>query len=202
MLCTRQKSVQCPSTFVRPRSVKRSSRLLCRKFANTGSTVANRRPYCARPLVESMRAFMRMVCVSRGVMPSRSIRPRENARLRTSVVSGVPKQRARNVHGTPSRFAPRKYAPMSSFVMFARPLRLSEFPAGHVHVRAAASYTKSSGVKCGDDAVAGFDVSCSGFGSTQWRACVANRSSRRRRSLSAISAGTRNAASCSKFASL
>ena len=32
------------STFFRPRSVKRSSRLLCRRLPNTGSTVANLLP--------------------------------------------------------------------------------------------------------------------------------------------------------------
>jgi Arc/MetJ family transcription regulator len=43
LLCTRQKSFHCPSTLCRPRNVKRSSPLLCRRFANTGSTVAKRR---------------------------------------------------------------------------------------------------------------------------------------------------------------
>lgn len=42
MLCTRQYSRHCVPTFSLPRRVKRSSRLVCRILANTGSTVAMR----------------------------------------------------------------------------------------------------------------------------------------------------------------
>jgi hypothetical protein len=38
MLCTRANSFHCPSTLCCPRSVKRLSRLLWRRLANTGST--------------------------------------------------------------------------------------------------------------------------------------------------------------------
>jgi hypothetical protein len=49
MLCTRQQSFHCVSTFCRPRSVKRSSRSFARRFPKTGSTAAKRCAYCARP---------------------------------------------------------------------------------------------------------------------------------------------------------
>lgn len=42
MLCTRQNSRHCVPTLSLPRSVKRLSRLLWRRLANTGSTVAMR----------------------------------------------------------------------------------------------------------------------------------------------------------------
>ena len=59
MLCTRQYSCHCVATFVLPRSVKRLIRLCCLMFANTGSTVAMRRLYSARPRAESMALRMR-----------------------------------------------------------------------------------------------------------------------------------------------
>lgn len=49
MLCTRLYKCHWVLTFARPLSVKRSSRLLCRMFANTGSTVPMRWLYSARP---------------------------------------------------------------------------------------------------------------------------------------------------------
>jgi hypothetical protein len=57
MLCTKQYSFLGPSTFVRPRSVKRSSRVLARRFPKTGSTVPQRCPYCSRPHGTVLRQF-------------------------------------------------------------------------------------------------------------------------------------------------
>jgi hypothetical protein len=54
-----QYSFHCPSTFVRPHSVKRVSHLLCRRLPNTGSTVANRAAIVRLPSVESLRRFIR-----------------------------------------------------------------------------------------------------------------------------------------------
>ncbi len=101
MLCTRQYSFHCPSTLLRPRSVKRVSRLLWRRLPNTGSTVAKRAAIIRLPSIESMRRFIRSVCDS---MPSRL--PRKKATCRTFVVSGVRRQRVRSAHGTQSRSAP------------------------------------------------------------------------------------------------
>ena len=62
--CTKQESSYRPLTSLRPGSVKRCSRLLYRTLANTGSTVSNRCPYCARPSGASSHCCMRVACVS------------------------------------------------------------------------------------------------------------------------------------------
>jgi|GEM_PF-3146151 len=50
---------------------------------------------------------MRLVCVSR----SASSRPRKNATVRTTVLSGVRTHGVRIAHGAQSRFAPRTCLP-------------------------------------------------------------------------------------------
>lgn len=101
MLCTRQYNCHCVPTFARPLSVKRFNRLLCLRFANTGSTVAMRWLYKRRPCAESIAAFICSMADWRS-----GSRFTNNATCRTSVRSGVRKQRSRKAHGTQLRLAP------------------------------------------------------------------------------------------------
>ena len=48
-------------------------------------------------------------------------------------------------HGPPSRFVPRNCSDTNPFVTRFFPLRYRDLPAGQTHVRASASYVKSSG---------------------------------------------------------
>ena len=149
MLCTRQKSFHCPSTLVRPRSVKRSSPLLCRRFANTGSTVAKRCPYCARPSGVSMRSLHARSCASRGGVGAR---PRKNATCATGRRLGRAQAlRAQRARAAQSRFAPRNCSPTKPFVHdgAVAPCDTATCPAGQTHVRASAIIREVVGLKTG-----------------------------------------------------
>lgn len=102
MLCARQYHFHCVSTFMRPRSVKRSSRLFARRFPNTGSTVASRCRYYARPEGVSIRSRIAALWSVRWVLT----RLWKDATLRTGLVSGVRRHFARSAHGPQLRFAP------------------------------------------------------------------------------------------------
>jgi len=58
MLCIRQYSFPCPSTFCWPRRLKRQRGLFPRWLPNTGSTVATRRVIMCLPLSESILVFI------------------------------------------------------------------------------------------------------------------------------------------------
>ena len=90
-----QYNIHCAFTLCFPRSVKRSKRRVLRIFANTGSTVAMRRLYSARPSVESILRFILAVKVSG--LPGAV--PLKKHTCRTGVRSGCFKHRARSGHG-------------------------------------------------------------------------------------------------------
>ncbi len=76
---------------------------------------------------------------------------RKNATWRLTVVSGVRRHCVRTAHGAQSRFAPRTCSPTYPLVTLRGPFRYKDFPAGHTHVRASASYVKSLGLNSGSD---------------------------------------------------
>jgi hypothetical protein len=65
-LCTKQYKCHCVFTLDLPRSVSRFSCLVCRMFANTGSTVPTRWLYRCRPCELSIACFINSVAALSG----------------------------------------------------------------------------------------------------------------------------------------
>ena len=161
MLCTRQKSFHCPSTLACPRSVKRLSRLLWRRLANTGSTVAKRRH--TRSALGAVDAPLHPLGVRRSCL---AILPMKNATCRVLVLS----RRAQAVVALRTRPAVALRAAELDRRRSRRSCtrarcRTATCPAGHTQVCASRSKVKSSARTAVTLSFAPALLSCSGSGS-------------------------------------